>query len=156
MKKIILSLFIVSFFLSCKNRKPPAEEQYAPVTSRTEIIETDKAFSKLSEEKGVRAAFMEYIDSAGVLLRPRSLPIEGADAIDYISQDNDTTIIMTWEPTGAAIAKSGDLGYTYGTYLIRYKNKDSVQKGTYLSIWKKQADGKWKFVLDTGNEGLSE
>jgi ketosteroid isomerase-like protein len=34
------------------------------------------------------------------------------------------------------------------------KDKDTTIFGTYTSIWKKQSDGTWKFVLDTGNEGV--
>lgn len=29
-------------------------------------------------------------------------------------------------------------------------------KGTYVSVWKKDNKGEWKFVLDSGNEGLDE
>jgi hypothetical protein len=29
-----------------------------------------------------------------------------------------------------------------------------VRKGTYVSIWKKDENGNWKWVLDTGNPGL--
>jgi ketosteroid isomerase-like protein len=31
---------------------------------------------------------------------------------------------------------------------------DTFFAGTYVSIWKKQPDGKWKFILDSGNEGI--
>jgi ketosteroid isomerase-like protein len=34
--------------------------------------------------------------------------------------------------------------------------KDTVLRGTYVSVWKKQKDGKWKFMLDTGNEGIGQ
>ncbi len=46
-----------------------------------------------------------------------------------------------------------DLGYTYGYYTMTFKEDGSTQHGNYVSIWKKQAGGDWKFVLDTGNEG---
>jgi ketosteroid isomerase-like protein len=61
---------------------------------------------------------------------------------------------LTWKPAGAGIAKSGDLGYTYGTYEFSTKDKDGkpvVDHGKYTTIWKKQKDGIWKVVLDMGN-----
>lgn len=122
--------------------------------ARQSMIEADRAFSKLSETKGMRFAFMDYIDSNGVLLRPNTQPMVGANAIDFISQGNDTSYTMTWEPNGANVAQSGELGYTYGMYSIKPRNRDTVFYGTYVSIWKRQPDGKWKFVLDTGNEGI--
>jgi ketosteroid isomerase-like protein len=123
---------------------------------KKELMEVDRAFSKMSEEKGMKTAFIEYIDSNGVLLRPDQMPIVGANAIDYLIQLSDTGFILTWEPNNGDIAKSGELGYTYGIYAMQLKSKDTVIYGTYTSIWKKEKNGKWKFVLDTGNEGVGD
>ena len=119
-------------------------------------MDVDKAFSKMSEEKGMRNAFIEYLDSNGVLLRPGHMPIIGASAIDYLIQQNDSSYQLTWQPQNAFIARSGELGYTYGIYTLKPASKDTTLYGTYISIWKKQNDGKWKFVLDSGNEGVTE
>jgi ketosteroid isomerase-like protein len=143
-----LLLFICLF--SCKGKQPTANAEEI----KTTIFETDRAFSKMSELKGLRNAYMEYIDSNGVLLRPNNNPIVGGEAINFISQSNDSGFVMTWEPKMATIAGSGDLAYTYGIYSYKAKNEDSVFFGSYVTIWKKQPDGKWKFVLQTGNEGL--
>jgi ketosteroid isomerase-like protein len=97
---------------------------------------------------------MHFIDGRGVLLRPNSLPMVGGNAINFISQANDSSYVMTWEPNGGNIAKSGELGYTYGVYSLKPINKDTVFYGTYVSIWKRQPDGNWKFVLETGNGGI--
>jgi ketosteroid isomerase-like protein len=66
---------------------------------------------------------------------------------------NDSTVQLTWEPEGGDISTSGELGYTYGIYELKGSN-DVVERGTYVTIWKKQEDGKWKFVLDSGNQGI--
>jgi|ERR1700691_2332120 len=61
---------------------------------------------------------------------------------------------LTWTPIEAEMAASGDLGYTYGTYVYTAKNKEGrvvVNYGKYTSIWKKQKDGQWKVVVDMGN-----
>ena len=96
------------------------------------------------------------IDSNGILLRPDSYPLLGAEAVDFISQTSDTSFTIIWQPKGGAVAASGELGYTYGVYSITPKNKDKIIFGTYVNIWKKQADGNWKIVLDSGNEGLDK
>jgi len=118
------------------------------------MMEADRNFSELSAQKGMKNAFLEYIDSNGVLLRSNSLPIVGADAVDYLIQQNDSNYTLTWEPKSGQVAQSGELGYTYGIYTLRPSDKDTAIYGTYVSIWKKQKDGKWKFVLDSGNEGV--
>ena len=99
---------------------------------------------------------MQFIDSNGVLLRPNSYPLVAGNAINFISQANDSFYFMNWQPKGAAIAESGELGYTYGVYTVALKNKDTLIHGTYVNIWKKQPDGSWKLVLDSGNEGIEE
>ena len=155
MNKIVFLFIAPVFFISCSHGDTK-DNSIDIIATKVAMIETDRAFSKLSEEKGMKAAFLEYIDSDGVLLRPHSMPYVGANAVDCISQENDTAFSMTWEPRGGSVAQSGDLGYTYGVYLMKFRNKDSVEKGTYISVWKKQANGKWKFVVDSGNEGLGE
>jgi hypothetical protein len=89
-----------------------------------------------------------------VLLKPGRLPIIGANAIDYLIQQNDTAYTLNWQPHNAFVSKSADLGYTYGVYALHPKMIDTVFYGTYITIWKRQTDGKWKFILDSGNEGV--
>ncbi len=153
MYRIFTFFFIITItFFSCGQK----DSKKTVVADKREVLNADIEFSRLSEAKGMKAAFIEYIDSNGVLLRPNEMPIIGANAIDYLIQQNDTGYSLTWQPNGGDISVSGDLGYTYGIYAMRPASKDTVIYGTYTSIWKKQEDGKWKFVLDTGNEGVGE
>lgn len=145
---LLLSLCSCSYF---EKKKYALDDD-----EKMKMMDADRAFSKLSEAKGMKDAFLEYIDSNGVLLRPNHLPLLGADAIDFLVQSNDTSYSLKWEPRGGAVAKSGDLGYTYGIYALKPTDKDTLIYGNYVSIWKKQADGSWKFVLDSGNEGIGE
>ena len=142
-------IFSSLFLISCKPKT-----NLVKYISPDEIIKADEAFSEVSWKTGMKKAFIEFIDNEGILLRPNHLPIVGADAIDFLSQVNDSSYTLTWKPGGGEIAASADLGYTYGIYKLEMK--DTVLRGTYVSIWKKQHDGKWKFVLDCGNEGIGQ
>ena len=152
MNKILLfgMMLVLSYSCNLFEKKKYMEGS----DDQMKMMDTDRAFSKLSEEKGMKQAFLEYIDSNGVLLRPNRLPLLGADAIDYLIQQNDSAFTLKWEPKTAIVARSGDLGYTYGIYVLKPGGKDTLLYGNYVSIWKKGADGKWKFVLDSGNEGI--
>ncbi len=154
MNKIVFLIITLLFFGSCKIKKKevPKVDAFAKI----EMMNVDREFSKMSEEKGMKAAFIQYLDSNGVLLRKNRLPIAGADAIDYLLEQNDSDYTMTWEPRDGFIAKSGELGYTYGIYALRPSQKDTIIYGTYVSIWKREKDGTWKYVLDTGNEGIGD
>lgn len=142
------ALFVIN--VSCSTKKPTS----SLVDNTFLLMDTDRSFSRLSEQKGIKSALIQFIDNKGVLLRPASLPIVGGHAIHYVSQLNDSTYTMTWEPKGASVAISGELGYTYGLYSVKPRHMDTVLYGTYVSVWKRQTDGNWKFVLQSQNEGI--
>jgi ketosteroid isomerase-like protein len=154
MKKILLFSILSSSLFSCdffyKKNKTGNDDD------KTKMMNADRAFSRLSEEKGMKKAFLDYIDSNGVLLRSNHLPLLGADAIDFLIQQNDSAYTLKWEPKNGTVAASGELGYTYGIYVLKPATKDTLIYGNYVSIWKKQSDGNWKFVLDSGNEGIGD
>lgn len=151
-KKLFFLAVPVVLFCACFKKK----ENNNHDEIKAEMVAAEISFSKLSQEKGNRNALMQFIDSNGVLLRPNSYPLIGGNAIDFISQVNDSSYSMHWQAIGAGVAASGELGYTYGVYTVLLKNKDTLIRGTYVNIWKKQPDGTWKLALDSGNEGIEE
>ncbi len=146
-RSIVIALVIISL-TGC-----PTSQMNKEAAWKNEIIKTDKEFSKVSSKQGMKKAFIEYMDDDGILLRPNHPPIVGANAIEYLAEINDSSYTLTWEPSSAQVSASGDLGYSYGIYNLQLQ--DTTLQGTYVSIWK-QKDGKWKFVLDTGNEGIGK
>lgn len=61
---------------------------------------------------------------------------------------------LVWGPDGAVVAKSGDLGYTYGRYRLTTKSKDgspTVAKGKYVTVLRKQESGEWRPLVDIFN-----
>lgn len=160
MRLITFILFISLLHTSCRwdlrrPKKTSTEQQEASAEeAMDEMVSTDKAFSEASAKDGMKKAFLAYVADDAVLLRPGYMPIVDGDVIKFLNAQEDTSFIMTWEPHGADIATANDMGYTYGVYTV--KARDTVLKGTYLSIWKKEEDGKWKFVLDTGNSGVGQ
>ena len=127
-------------------------------TDTTVLLETDRAFSKMSAEKGLYEAFDFFMDDNATLYRDRHHPFSGRESIRPILSTNPNAT-LTWEPNSAEIAASGDLGYTLGRW--EYALKDSTGEssssfGYYVSIWKKQNDGNWKWVFDSGISGPTE
>jgi len=127
---------------------------------KQEILQADIDFSKLSEEKGRNEAFVSFCDEKVVLLSPNQMPLIGKDALEkkFLNR-SDKNYKLIWVPAFAEVSESGELGYTYGFYQLETADstgKKLTEEGTYATIWKKQSDGKWKFVLDTGNEGLGK
>ena len=66
----------------------------------------------------------------------------------------DPTFSISWKTLHAEVSKSGELGYTSGTYEASYKGPDGkpvAERGKYLCTWKLQGDGTWKAVHDMWN-----
>jgi ketosteroid isomerase-like protein len=92
-----------------------------------------------------------------VILRDNSLPSRGIETLrQYYSGKSDSAFILSWEPVYEKIAENGDIGYTYGIWTNTIKASGEKSQGTYVTVWQKQEDGSWKFVLDTGTSGLPE
>lgn len=158
MRNIVLLLLATLALTSCQhtdheNRRRITREMMDSM--RHDLLKTDIEFSALSEEKGRNTAFLEYAADNATMLRPYSMPVTGRDSIaSMLGHHPDSTRHLTWIPIRADVARSGELGYTYGTYRLLTKNEPD-QVGTYCTIWHRDKDKHWKFILDTGNEGLS-
>ena len=155
-KYVTLLVFIANVLINSSCDFAEKNNDETASSKNESLLKADNDFSALSADKGLREAYLENIDSNGVLLRPNQLPIAGADAVDFIIGLKDTGYTMLWKPSNAMVAASGDMGFTYGVYEIKSSLIDTSLYGTYVSIWKKQSDGKWKFVLQSNNEGLSD
>ena len=124
---------------------------------KEELMRVDRAFSKLSLEKGSVEAFYYYMAGDGIVLPKKGHPVNKNKYREIISQKKaekgGTT--LTWEPVLADVSESADIGYTHGKYEFIITDSTGVKNrtyGYYVTIWKRQADGSWKFVFDTGNE----
>lgn len=119
---------------------------------KAQIVAADKAFCDSSKKEGPREAFLGAIAPGGKLLGD---PHFGADAVRFTFMQMPSTATLTWEPAYADVSSSGDLGYTWGRYTLTFQSvvkgkPPTVRMGTYVTVWKRQADGTWKFVLDGG------
>lgn len=125
----------------------------SPIANPKELMEADLAFSDYSVKHGIQKAFIEFADDGVVLLKDNRLPIVGKQSlIDSYKGRSDSGLVLTWKPEAATIGKSGDLGFTYGIWTLVAKGDTS--RGTYLTVWKKNSAGQWKYAADTGNDGL--
>jgi ketosteroid isomerase-like protein len=148
---LMFFVIIINFImiLSCTNN----DNGYKSGT----LMQTDRDFSALSVQEGMFKAFLAFIADDGVILRDNSLPSKGKETLrQYYSGKCDTTFVLSWDPVYEKISGSGELGYTIGIWTNTLKTTKKVSKGTYITIWQKQEDGTWKFVLDTGTQGLPD
>jgi ketosteroid isomerase-like protein len=112
------------------------------------LINAERSFSKLSEEKGIKEAFLFYLADDSIVFRPK--PVPGKNV--YEATPDNSPALLNWEPAYAEVAPDGDLGYTTGPYELKDKSKpaDPARHGHYVSLWQKQPGGLWKVVVDVG------
>jgi ketosteroid isomerase-like protein len=138
--------------IAVPNTRPLASAS-AKATADT-LRQLEGEFMKAAAERG-SAGYMSYYADDAVEVPNGGPIIQGkvniAKGMGFLDQKDNH---LTWTPVGADISASADLGYTYGTFEFRSKDRDGkpvIDHGKYTSIWKKQQDGSWKVVLDMGN-----
>lgn len=123
-------------------------------TPEEQIMQTDRDFNQATQEKRAEGWNSYFAENAAVPLTP---PLAGKQAISehYQKVFADKDFTLTWYPMKAEVFPGGKMGYTTGKYVARFKDKAGKlmeQTGRYITVWKKQSDGTWKIVTDTGSE----
>ena len=123
------------------------------------LMQLDRDFDKATAEKGVDGWVM-YFARNGSMMGDTSQPTTGIAAIRAEMEPvfKDSSFSLRWHPTKGEMMIPGVIGYTVGRWERLRKNKEGTlmkSTGTYSTTWKKQPDGSWKIVLDSGSsDGL--
>lgn len=138
--------FLTAALVMCSAAASPASGQTAAGPSSLDsLIAAELAFAKAARERNVRDAFLSYIADDGVLFRPG--PVNGRTALEGQAANRDR---LDWRPIYADIAASGDLGFTTGPWTFRPEAGGAPAFGHFVTVWKRQPDGSWRFVADIG------
>jgi ketosteroid isomerase-like protein len=114
------------------------------------LMELEGRFEKAVEAGGGKA-FAEWFAEDAVTLNNGKPAVLGHRAITEQAQWDPKTYQLTWQPQGAQMGPSGDMGFTWGHYEGHSKDKNGqpvVISGRYFTVWKKVPDGSWKVALD--------
>jgi uncharacterized protein (TIGR02246 family) len=124
------------------------------------VRDADMAWSKAASSGDLNAVVSFYADDA-TMLSPNAPMAKGKDAVrkewDGVMKGFGKT--LHWQPTKVEAAKSGELAYSIGTYEGTFtppNGKPVKDKGKYVEVWKKQADGKWKCIVDSYSSDLAQ
>jgi ketosteroid isomerase-like protein len=113
------------------------------------VADNERAFARMAQEKSVREAFLHFIADDGVMFGPEG-PTPGKAFLSAAQPPPPGTpkLQLVWWPVHAEIARSADLGWTTGP--SKRTRGDQVRYGYFLTVWKKQPDGNWRFLMDHG------
>lgn len=121
------------------------------------IRDQDAQWAKAAASKNVDATVAYYSDDAS-LLAPNSPIASDKQSIraawtSLLGPDTS----LSWQATKVDVARSGDLGYVMGIYQLTTKDaqgQPAADRGKFVEVWKKQADGSWKTAVDIFNSDL--
>ena len=144
-------VFFVVFAVSCGLFVSSSAQKLTAADDLAQMVATERAFSHMSEDKGTREAFAAFIADDGILFRPHAV-VGKKWMQEHPLPPSDKRPLLTWQPIYALLSQSGDLGYTTGPWQYKNDIKDAKASafGNFMTVWKKQADGNWRFVLDLG------
>jgi ketosteroid isomerase-like protein len=116
-----------------------------------EMVETEQSFSKASHDRGTRESFMQFIADDGILFRPKAV-VGKQWMIDHPLPPSDKRSLLAWQPVFAFVSAAGDMGYTTGPWEFKADINDAkpAAYGEFITVWKKQPDGNWRFAVDLG------
>jgi uncharacterized protein DUF4440 len=119
-------------------------------TPLQEMVLTEQSFSRMAAEKTVYDAFITFIADDGLLFRPAA--VNGKKWLLDHPPPSGKRPGLAWQPAFAGMAISGDLGFTTGPWEGKSDVNDEKPSryGHFVTVWKKQPDGSWKFVVDLG------
>ena len=131
----------------------------APIRSAEDdvkdLTDTDAALQHAIAQRDLEKIMSFYADEAKLLPTAESL-VAGKEAITkewgHILAIPDFENKSTM--TNLEVASGGDMAYTTGTYVAKMmgeSGKPATEPGKWVSIWKKQRDGKWRIVVDIYN-----
>ena len=140
---------------SAQSKRLPTELPPLPVKGKgfpaalAPVVGAEHAFAQHSIDHGMKPAFLAYAAPDGVIVN-RQGPVNAIET--WSKRDPAPTGLLTWWPTYADVSRAGDLGWTTGPFEFREKPTQEKPDGTghFFTVWRRQPDGSWKWVLDLG------
>lgn len=113
------------------------------------VIAAERAFAARAAEVGIAPSFLEFMADDAIVFAPDPTSAKALySARPPPKTPKEGGTLLAWWPNWAGMAASGDLGFTTGPAEVN--GKRSV---IYFTVWKRQADGSWKWIYDGGADG---
>jgi ketosteroid isomerase-like protein len=128
------------------------DEEELRAAAVEELLDADRAFAAMAQRAGVPAAFAHYAADESFQFNPGAEPAQGRDAVARSWSDWPEGARLEWAPAYAQVSSRGDMGWTWGRS-VTTRPDGSTRTARYLTVWRRNFDGDWRFVADIGVEG---
>jgi uncharacterized protein (TIGR02246 family) len=150
MKLTLLPVAVLAILSGCA-QAPPAVVDNREADAKAILAVEEMGAQGWAEKNGDKIASI-YAPDASLFFAnaPTMKGPEFKGAIKEMLADPNMSVKVV--NTKTEVARSGDMGYTQGTYTLVVTDaatkKVMQEKGRYLTVFRKQADGNWKVVED--------
>jgi ketosteroid isomerase-like protein len=126
-----------------------------PADAKAEMMAADKAFAKVTAEKGLDGWMSFMADDVAKTPKFGEKIVTGKEAVRKVDAKifADQKARLVWEPVDAHAFEGGTTGLTTGRYKVVATTDDGKTEarstGAYVTWWRKGKDG-WKVIYDTG------
>ena len=119
-----------------------------PKACAEELRAADVALAAAAGDRGFQMVYRMFAAPDILVFRQGAAPLAGRLAV--VSVVPSLPLRYTLQPVHAEASQAGDLGFTYGSYIVASDGRPEV-RGYYLHVWKRLADG-WKLAADVTNQ----
>jgi len=138
MKTFLGVIFLAAIAYALYQGGPPSSAPDAAVRN------ADEAWAKAVASTSV-AQTLAFYDPAAVTAGSAMFPARGladfrANWAKLFARPN---FALTWKAERVVITESGSIAYSSGTW-----SDGPNRNGPYLAVWRKQANGQWKVIID--------
>ena len=146
------SIFSISFLLlivACNNTTVDTKAE------GEKVMQVSRDWSRVAQTDSIDKILSYWADDA-VLMLPGDPVIKGKQALREMIDGTSKIpgFKISWEPVSASVSKSGDMAYLIEDNHISFTDstgKTITQQNKAVTIWRKEADGSWKNVIDIYN-----
>jgi ketosteroid isomerase-like protein len=137
---------------------PACQPSADPAQAARALLDTDRAWATLVASNGPVDSIVAYWTPDARVVLPGQPLLVGTAAIRQMVAGTRSIpgFRITWSPDSAVVSSAGDFGYTFGTNRITVPDSSGTlhtTEGRYLTVWRREPNGRWRCSFDIFNEG---
>jgi len=152
--KITTTLLLFIILTACSEKKIDTKAE------GEKLMQISREWSKTAATDSVEKILSYWADDA-IVMSPGQAPVKGKNAIREMIEGTSKIpgFKISWEPLSVFVSKSGDMAYMIEQNQITVNDslgKPVTEFNKSVTIWRKEADGSWKNIVDMWNADPSQ
>lgn len=156
---LTVALAVPTLMAACATEPPPPAVDLVAEKAAVEQVVQDQLTGVRQPGQAGADGYVAVMTDDVVAMPPNAERLNGKEAVRAWAMQ--FTAAEGWSPTWApnlvVVAASGDVAYAIGTYELSLMDPDGnpvSDKGKWLDVFQKQADGSWKMSALSYNSDL--